>query len=1111
MATSTSKSVIREEICDSKHSMRDLIDTVNINEYLDAVFQPDDNSIVMYGVNVRLKGDADIMPFIYYHAGTKYSASSVAGNITYTAPDFINNNHIKDIYFSCKVDKGEKRIGEVSIISGHDALEGYNISNIEGIENLLNQPGSFLVQNLEALGFKEGADCYVWIAGEDFDPESGGKKTLSNILAISNKQSIIEDLRAKQIQIEEFLFLLKSKYLIEVDRKRKLAAEKAAKAAIMSRNMSHNLGSHVMAYLKQKLGSVPAILNKEEKILRDFYDYDNDKRSDIAKEDVKIPFLVGLGRFIGYLQERQDYIATIATDYIPYGAPVNMKDAIYDELNPDLRHLRHNTAESDNDQNLPFNVLLSYIAKSEGLSRENMEPHGSITGIETKHDILMGYIRYGENDESEPHIFGFEPAYSASNDPALEEMRKINFSLPGGLVGRQAIFSIVENLIRNAAKHGDTSKVKNLNLLFDVIDGAKIKDGSAVRIQERLSDPAYRELYAHATDIKDLYLLTITDNLTYTPHLASNILAPGLAEPYIDSEGQMTTGNKGIKEIRISSAWLRNDANETNYFRRNDGIDSPKKAPLVAIEVTPEKHLRYIIALHKNKRVAYIKQGLDGKSLACFEFLKTIAPNDWYEFDAAEDFLKERKASFAYVIVSNSEHYTEIRPDYSNRVFIWQPREEQKRIIDGLWEKICDAETFQKQTRDQVFCNGLQSQIETIIYQLYTGIFDTKTPIYIWDSKTLNAQQGKEVFKSNEAIIISGSDQDANIAEYAYRTHHSTEKEFQTFYKAQKTEGKYAHIEAVDAITGDNSSDRLVRRESLNEEWYYSHLRALKKRVAVFDERLFRIIHNLDEKSLMSSGSGVIADVLKKVEENAITVEEVVTMINNRDIFVSYYKRKEINEKFNSGELTSTLLLGILREISSHFTKQDITGNHLSAFYKEKGVEVFTIIKERDKEFAIVGCTETAWENNTYKCTFDKIGRFYLNNENQIKIEFIQDGYQSRYDFITIHQGILDKIYEGYGIKQFCDENNRAKCLVTKELYIQFMRDSEKDIVGKNGEEFLPRFIIHSGRAKPTVDDMPQKLPFVQFAAIENAVKDCKYSLVQLLDYARYEDSGSEV
>ena len=52
---------------------------------------------------------------------------------------------------------------------------------------------------------------------------------------------------------------------------------------------------------------------------------------------------------------------------------------------------------------------------------------------------------------------------------------------------------------------------------------------------------------------------------------------------------------------------------------------------------------------------------------------------------------------------------------------------------------------------------------------------------------------------------------------------------------------------------------------------------------------------------------------------------------------------------------------------------------------------------------------------------------------------------------------------------------------------------------------FVPCMMIHSGRSKPGVNDMPQKLPFLQYAAIEHAVLDCKYSLVELLDYARYE------
>ena len=57
--------------------------------------------------------------------------------------------------------------------------------------------------------------------------------------------------------------------------------------------------------------------------------------------------------------------------------------------------------------------------------------------------------------------------------------------------------------------------------------------------------------------------------------------------------------------------------------------------------------------------------------------------------------------------------------------------------------------------------------------------------------------------------------------------------------------------------------------------------------------------------------------------------------------------------------------------------------------------------------------------------------------------------------------------------------------------------------------EFLPNFIIHSGRAKPSKLDMPQEQPFVQFAAIDYAVKDCKCTLVELLISAYHENSNS--
>ena len=48
--------------------------------------------------------------------------------------------------------------------------------------------------------------------------------------------------------------------------------------------------------------------------------------------------------------------------------------------------------------------------------------------------------------------------------------------------------------------------------------------------------------------------------------------------------------------------------------------------------------------------------------------------------------------------------------------------------------------------------------------------------------------------------------------------------------------------------------------------------------------------------------------------------------------------------------------------------------------------------------------------------------------------------------------------------------------------------------------------IVHSGRSKPNFDDMPQHQPFLQYSAVEHALFDCKYSLVEVLDFACFDN-----
>lgn len=871
----------------------------------------------------------------------------------------------------------------------------------------------------------------------------------------------------------------------------KKETEKSAKAAIMSRNMSHNLGSHVMSYLKQQLGSITAITNDESKVLSNLFPWPEDMSPEMKKymadklNQTELPFLVGLGRFIGYLQERQDYIATIATDYIPYGAPVNLKDAIYDELNPDLRYIRHR----DQSKNRPTNILLNYIAKSEGLSRERMkkDEKSGILKIDSEGDIRFGFIHY--DGEGEARSFGFDTF--DSSDPVLGEMRKINFNLPGGLVGRQAIFSIIENLIRNAAKHGDKTNAVNLDFAFDIIDGSQIKEGRCVAWEKRVGDARWRKLYEAAEDIDDLYLVTITDNL---PNKKENVdyLQKGLYEGYVDENtGQMLTTNKGVKEMRISAAWLRGNTDESQYKKIKD--DTGRCAPLLAVELSPEGHLRNIICVHKNKTVVVVKEvevedgtkvAFDEKEINYFKNLQEQSPDCWNVFEdekdeggnvmeSAVEQIRKSKTSYSFILCPDSEKaFDVLRPITSNRLLRWKKPQ-------------ADIDSYSSDA------------LLLYVYRLFTNIDERSEDIFIDDYSLLDIKYSKiRKVNSNEGVI-------APEHAFLYRTHLGSKKDYMAFVRNNKNDKDHEKEYAcAEGITGDNSSDRLIRREPLDERWYYNHLYALKKRIAIIDERIFKMVHNIDENTQLKRDSDepvAIASLEGKYE-----LDKVKRILIEKGK-LSIIQKAKVDKANSFVELSSIVESASI----SLFEKKELDveahgSEYTTPFYKGKNIDVFTVIEGADGDMILVGCIKSTHEIDgddvKFDNTFGKIATFVRNvSTGNVELIFENESLGGQfgdvYDYISVHQGILDKIYDNLGIKH----NNGEKGKVTECIYRRLMRDASA--IG----DYLPNLIIHSGRAKPSEEDMPQKQPFVQFAAIENAVKDCKPMLVDLLDYAKYE------
>lgn len=898
-------------------------------------------------------------------------------------------------------------------------------------------------------------------------------------------------------------------------------AEKSAKSAIMSRNMSHNIGSHVMSYLKQHLSSVTTIIN--DNVLAEMIKSNSAK--DTIQYDTPLPFLVGMGHFLSYLQERQDFIATIATDYIPYFSSINFKDFVYDELNPDKRFERH----KDRKNLQPDNIMLGNIARSEGLGREiqtTSKRSGQLS------DIVLNF------QDAQGHIFDGEPVVNSSNviiagredaSKALEAMRTLEVSLPGGVIGRQAIFSIVENIIRNAAKHGKWRDKGQLELTFDFYDKESIDEFKSLKHREasllektdeegnlKLSkeeiddlDKIRKELekwnqdaapagtsypwkvkgrekhlslmevfwlfYSQSVDVEDLLFVTITDNINISEESVRK-LRDSITEDYIDEKShKMNEGSKGIKEIRISAAWLRGAKDENDYFKTpmDDKVpQTGKKAPLVYVR----QHfgcLQYIICLQKPRNVAVITQNT--LSETAISALKAV---NW-RYYSPEEYIKERNKSYRFTVCENDDIYYMIRPFSSSRVYVPDS--------DSLWESIK---------------NGL-SESDSMVFEkeLYQSLVKEKSTIWIDDDKAKGGvsakisedagyatQENEGYYKVNNVnvCVIDGCH---SHVDYIYRKHHDTLDQFTTFMGANPDGCQF-----VESITGDTSTDRLVRNEKYDFRWYYSHLHAMQKKVAIFDERLFSRIYGLEEADF-TKGSATDLDELKK----------------------KYCEIKPLSKRRINDCKTFDDLKKIVNDMNLppiKISKSDVYAkDYIALTYFQKGVCFYTLIKDPAedssiKSFGIYGlyyegenCLMPQCDDK-YSCRCERVATISWQNQ-ALKVEFENSSkkqIENKFDFISIHQGLLDKLYEAFGIK-YCKEE---KIQLTTKLYEEFGKKRE-DTPYQWGSGFVPGLIVHSGRSKPAENDMPQMLPFIQYASIEHAVLDCKYSLIDLLENARYE------
>lgn len=276
---------------------------------------------------------------------------------------------------------------------------------------------------------------------------------------------------------------------------------KSAIAAIMARNMSHNLGSHVFYYTRNEIDSLSQSESKNRNMFK------------------------GLSYFLQYVQERQDFVATITSQEPQAFGPFNLKANVFDIITPDAHEKRHKSLPP------PTNFLLKYIAFSEGLTRDDFNTYSNIEIILKKDNIEFN---------------SWPPTLRRKEyDTIVSKFYDIDFAVKGGQNSSHAFLIILENIIRNAAKHGrNSSSIENLNITIEVF-----------RRGEK-------------------YIIQIYDNCNNAAD-ATNPLNEQLESICIINEnegGSINKESKGLKEIIVCVGWLKGKKYSEIFNANNIGI-----------------------------------------------------------------------------------------------------------------------------------------------------------------------------------------------------------------------------------------------------------------------------------------------------------------------------------------------------------------------------------------------------------------------------------------------------------------------------------------------------------------------------------------------------------
>ncbi len=328
---------------------------------------------------------------------------------------------------------------------------------------------------------------------------------------------------------------------------------KAAIAAIMSRNMSHNIGSHVLAKVSSK---------KPE----------NDKWPDWGK-DFQI--------LSQYLQQRQDFIAQIATEWPKWTYPTwLMKDLMRWFLSQ--KHLLNYIASSEglkahfydnngtNENDVRIHVLKSCKKIwDRKITEEVFKNSNGSSGLKKWTEIINAICSYNCDKCNDCALQKQKICSSDNNTGRLQLLftdkddlnccldEDIQLAIPGGIIGNHAFYTILENVIRNGAKHSFT-KMKKMQEENSSDEKLEIAFGAQEDIHMDVVIEFMDEDEGDIAENKysNYYRFRIYDNVSFVSDNLSIINKNEYLKPLLE---------KDILKLKELYDWIQKDKSITQY------------------------------------------------------------------------------------------------------------------------------------------------------------------------------------------------------------------------------------------------------------------------------------------------------------------------------------------------------------------------------------------------------------------------------------------------------------------------------------------------------------------------------------------------------------------